>query len=187
MFVQYLHLCKEGGYFITIRCLLNKESKECRKVKNKFLCKLNLDRLAFVSLLVRRQHRLQDVCFSAGFRILPFINGTHRRQRRQGRRRNSTNLSTDFNFNSRNSIDTQLFSCLVYSIWNVSSLSYNNINHSFSITCYLLSINLSAIDPRYIAIIYPLRANSAFLRRGHFMLLAAWALSALCSIPQVSK
>ena len=37
---------------------------------------------------------------------------------------------------------------------------------------------------RYIAIIYPLRANSEFARRGHFMLAAAWVASALCSLPQ---
>ena len=53
---------------------------------------------------------------------------------------------------------------------------------------YLSSMVLIVVSlDRYIAIIYPLRANSEFARRGHFMLLAAWAVSALCSLPQVRR
>ena len=51
---------------------------------------------------------------------------------------------------------------------------------------YLSSMVLIVVSlDRYIAIIYPLRANSEFARRGHFMLLAAWIISGLCSLPQV--
>lgn len=50
---------------------------------------------------------------------------------------------------------------------------------------YLSSMVLIVVSlDRYIAIIYPLRANSEFAKRGHIMLMAAWAISALCSLPQ---
>lgn len=51
---------------------------------------------------------------------------------------------------------------------------------------YLSSMVLIVVSlDRYIAVIYPLRANSEFARRGHYMLVAAWIVSALCSVPQV--
>ena len=40
---------------------------------------------------------------------------------------------------------------------------------------------------RYIAVIHPLKANSAFSRRGYIMLGTAWAFAAMCSVPQVLK
>ena len=51
---------------------------------------------------------------------------------------------------------------------------------------YLSSMVLIVVSlDRYIAILYPLRANSKFARRGNFMLVVAWVVSALCSLPQV--
>ena len=50
---------------------------------------------------------------------------------------------------------------------------------------YLSSMVLITVSlDRYIAIVHPLKANSAFSRRGYVMLVVAWALAGLCSIPQ---
>jgi len=51
---------------------------------------------------------------------------------------------------------------------------------------YLSSMVLVCVSlDRYFAILYPLRVNDA-RRRGKLMLIAAWLVSIVCSLPQVS-
>jgi gonadotropin-releasing hormone receptor len=51
---------------------------------------------------------------------------------------------------------------------------------------YLSSMVLVCVSlDRYFAILYPLRVNDA-RRRGKLMLTAAWLVSIICSVPQVS-
>eukprot|EP00094_Tigriopus_californicus_P005556 TCALIF_05353-PA protein Name:"Similar to Gonadotropin-releasing hormone II receptor (Clarias gariepinus)" AED:0.13 eAED:0.15 QI:0/0.5/0.2/1/1/1/5/0/486 len=73
----------------------------------------------------------------------------------------------------------------LFGYWLAGNVACKIFSFSRAFGFYLSSMVLIVVSlDRYIAIIYPLRANSEFAKRGHIMLMAAWAISALCSLPQ---